>query len=197
MSYFSGQKTFLTGISLFVLLTVSTRPAFAVSTPDFGSCLNPQVAASQINNGKDHGIIGSNTPYSGTDSIYSLQNGNVLQCLCTVEGSGIQTNWIKAVNFSEQEINFYTSQGWTYVPTGALWGLEDVPYLAKNNNYSCKGSEQSSSSSSNGVQASIAAAQASVLGLATTGNAFAIYAFIFLGLISLFAGILLNRSKSK
>ena len=139
---------------LVVVFAVSVKPVFAVSLPDFVSCVNPQVAASQVNNGSNHGVAGQSNAYSGTDKIYNLQNGNVTQCLCTDGGSGIQTNWLKVSQLSESDIDSLKIQGWVYIPTGSLWGLDDAPYLAKNSDFSCGGSSNGSnqrSSSSNEI----------------------------------------------
>lgn len=200
----SKQSLLFAGISLAILLTVSTRQAYAMAVPNFGSCLNPQVAASQVNTGANHGVAGQSSAYSGTDTIYSLQDGNVLQCLCPVEGSGIETEWMKISGISQEELNSFQSQGWIYIPTGAAWGLEDVPYLAKNSDYSCKGSNQSTSSNSNSgnngqstATVVSASTQQGVLGLASTGTALPIYALIFAGFVSLFLGVFLSRSNRK
>lgn len=148
------------------------RPAVADTTVEFGSCVNPQVAASQVNYGQNHGVVGKSQRFSGVDKIYNLSNGNVLQCLCPDKGKGIQTNWLKASNLSENEIKTYKKQGWTYVVTGSSWGLSDEPYLAKNIEYSCR--EESKV-------------------LAATGVSVAIYGLVLAGIVSLLAGLLLKR----
>jgi len=186
------NKLFITVLASVALLGSSAQPAFAVSTPDFGSCLNPQVAASQVNNGDNHGVVGQITSYKGTDSIYTLSNGNVLQCLCPDNGSGVQTNWLKVNDLSEAEVNVLENDGWIYVATGSSWGLEDVPYLAKNSDFSCR-SGSSSNSSSSSSSSSESKVESQVLSLASTGNAFAIYGLILAGITSLIAGLLLNK----
>lgn len=192
MSCFRQVKIFIAVIALIILLTVSPQSVSAVSIPDFGSCLNPQVVATQINNGNSHGVVGQNTPYSGQDSIYNLSNGNVLQCLCTIEGSGVQTNWLKAAGLSQEETSSLKAQGWIYIPTGASWGLEDVAYVAKNISYSCKSNQPTPTP---GIQAAVAAIQPGILGLAATGNAVALYSFVLAGLFSLLVGLLLKKTS--
>lgn len=167
-----NRKLFITGLSLFILFAGSAKPAMAVSTPDFGSCVNPKISASQVNIGRDHGVIGHVNAYAGKDSIYKLSDGNVLQCLCPDNGKGIQTSWYKISGLSDTDINILKKQGWTYIITGSSWGLEDVPYLAKNNDYSCHGESQV---------------------LAATGNSIAIYGLVLAGVVSLIAGLLLKR----
>ncbi|HZE86803.1 MAG TPA: hypothetical protein VE090_01215 [Methylomirabilota bacterium] len=175
------KKSLFTILTLSVFLTVFSKPAFAVSSPDFGSCLNPQVTASQVNGGSNHGVAGQTTTYSGTDSIYYLSDGNVMQCLCPDSGTAIQTNWLKTSNLSASDIDVLKSQGWTYVATGSSWGLSDVPYLAKNSNYSCRGENTTPT------------VQSSVLSLAYTGSAVAIYGLIIAGVTALVAGMLLKK----
>src|SRR6266498_792673 len=171
------KKSLITILSLPILLTGFATPAFAVSTPDFGSCLNPQVAASQVNYKNDHGVAGRTTTYAGTDKIYSLSNGNVLQCLCPENGEGVQTNWLKTSSMSGADIDVLKSQGWIYIATGSIWGLDDVAYLAKNSDYSCKGTTPTPATQSN------------VLALASTGNILAIYGLILAGVVSLLTGL--------
>ncbi len=187
------NKLFVTSITLFALFGGTTQPAFAVSTPDFGSCLNPQIAASQVNNGDNHGVVGQIASYKGTDTIYTLSNGNVLQCLCPDNGSGIQTNWLKVNDLSETDVNILKNEGWIYVATGSSWGLEDVAYLAKNSNFSCRSESTSTSSSSSNSSSSEQKVEGQVLGLASTGSEVAIYGLILAGITSLIAGLLLNK----
>jgi len=190
------NKLFITVLASIALLGSSAQPAFAVSTPDFGSCLNPQVAASQVNTGANHGVVGQMSSYSGTDSIYTLSNGNVMQCLCPDNGSGVQTNWLKVSDMSESDVNVLKNDGWIYIATGSSWGLADVPYLAKNSDFSCR-SESTSTSSSNSSSSSSSNSQpkveSQVLTLASTGNEVAIYGLILAGITSLIAGLLLNK----
>src|SRR3990167_4160643 len=62
---------------------------------DFPSCAN------QTENGDiahyDAGLhqIAGNGLLEGSDDVYSLGDGYFLQCFCSSEGQGIQTNWLK------------------------------------------------------------------------------------------------------
>lgn len=118
------------------LLATVAQPAFAWQKPDFGTCLNPQVGASQVNTGSDHGVVGYSGAFSGTDSIYSLSDGNVMQCLCADNGAGYQTNWWKVAGMSDQEVRVHENEGWTYFADAGSWGL-DGAYLAKTSTYVC------------------------------------------------------------
>jgi len=123
--------TSLTGI----LALSAALPAFADTTPNFGTCLNPQWSQTQVNYGSNHGVINVGN-FSGTDTIYS-SNGNVMQCLCADNGEGYQTNWLKASGLSWSQIDSLSAQGWTYVPDASAWGLGESAYLAQNNTYTC------------------------------------------------------------
>lgn len=74
-----------------------------------------------------HQIVGGPLMY-GSDDVYSLENGNYVQCYCPEEGSeGIQTNWWRTL----AEI-----QGW-FVENGLQWNLGDHRYLAQNSSFVC------------------------------------------------------------
>ena len=58
----------------------------------------------------------------GRDDVYSLGNSAYLQCFCSPEGVGIQTNWTPDEAGSEP---------------GLKWGLDDINYSYENINYYC------------------------------------------------------------
>ncbi len=188
-----------------LLFSVSYSTVFALTTPTFPSCLNPQGSVKASYETGSHGIVGSTNEYSGKDAVYSLDNGNNLQCFCASNGEGIQTNWIKASVLSSDDLKVLKNTGWTFIPDGALWGLDHVPYLAQNSSFSCLGSSNSgggstkksaSNGSSNSSSTSSSPAQA-VLGAATTlantGNLKSIVYITLLGLGTLFVALLLKR----
>jgi hypothetical protein len=166
------KKLLITAFVVSSLFAGAVAPVSADTAFDFGTCVNPQVSASQVNYGSSHGVVGKSPRYSGVDKIYKFENGNVMQCLCPDQGKGIQTNWLKSEGYSEKDINVLKKQGWIYVATGSSWGLADVPYMAKNIEYSCR--EESKV-------------------LAATGVSVAIYGLILAGVFSLIAGLLLKR----
>src|SRR5471030_2256194 len=98
----------LTSITGMLFMSVAL-PAYADPVPTFGTCLNTQWNQTQVNYGSNHGVVDTGT-FDGTDTIYS-SNGNVLQCLCTGEGLGHQTNWLKASNYSSSQIDYLKAQG--------------------------------------------------------------------------------------
>lgn len=208
-----------TVISAALFLGAAT-PASANAIPDFGSCLNPQWTKTQDNilhdvNGPRHGVIGIGS-YLGQDTIYE-SNGNVLQCLCTDTGKGYQTNWLKADSLSSEQVKELKAKGWMYVPYGQDWGLQESAYLAKNSEYECEEctptptptvevtpsvtvtpttevtntpaptneekKEESKSEESTPI----------IGGLASTGNAFVIYASLLAGAAAVITGMVLRK----
>lgn len=172
----------IVAISLFVFSVVSALPAYAdgLSTPNFGSCLNPQgeVIASYENG--SHGIVGRTDEVKGSDHVYQSSNQGVTQCFCPEDGNGIQTNWYDVSKLKASEIETLKKAGWTYFATGSVWGLKDVPYLAKNSDYKCNKNAKKTDNSK-------------ILGLASTGDSLAIYSLIISGAAFLIAGLILRK----
>ena len=110
--------------------------ASAVSAPDFPACSTPTGSLKVQYNDGTHGVIGNNAEFKGKDTVYSVNQNQVLQCLCTSDGQGIQTNWWKAGTLTQDEINSQINNEWKYVTNGLAWGLTDDPYLIKNINIS-------------------------------------------------------------
>jgi hypothetical protein len=195
------KKQLLTIFSLAIFLFSFAAPAFAISTPTFPSCANPQGDVKVTYSDGTHGIVGSTATYTGRDSVYTLSDDTVTQCFCGADGSGIQTNWWKATSLTDDEINILKSEGWVYVPAGNLWGLSDAPYVAKNITYSCLsggsnnnnnggnggGSTSSSSTSSESLDTGIGGGD--VLGLAATGDSVLVYGSFLLGIVLLIIGL--------
>ena len=207
------------GLFFFLLFLVLANAAYAqVPTPTFPLCANPQgVIRVQYGEGT-HGIVGDPTSRTGSDTVYTLSGETLTQCFCSIDGDGIQTNWWKVSSLETDEVNILLTQGWHYIPNGALWGLEETPYLAINSPYGCKpqADVQSVSSNSNSSNNSTDTNNSSagqvlgtttssgqvlgtttdqVLGLATTGNQMTIVLFVLVGLISLISGSILFRLR--
>jgi len=181
--------------------------------------LNPQVAASQVNVGDSHGVVGyTGTAFSGTDTIYHMSNGNVLQCLCTTNGQGYQTKWIQASLFSESDISKLQTEGWEYFADAGSWGLSGS-YVAKTSQYACinctptPAMTQTPTPTPTGTltptptptagptatptpgpsSSSSSTTNTTVENLAKTGNFMMIFALFIAGLIFFVAGIVLKR----
>lgn len=134
------KKLIKTVLVLFVslmLLLVSGPNVLAATPPDFPTCSNPNgtLVVSYVDG--QHGIVGSSTTYVGADKVYSIGNGNFLQCFCAADNSGVQTNWWKINSLNQDEIQTLKNLGWYFVADGAAWGLQDGAYMAKNINFSC------------------------------------------------------------
>ncbi len=175
-----NKNTLIISISLFLLTVFSANPAYAASLPEFGSCVNPQGKMIASYNSGTHGIAGQSREVSGSDSVYQSSTNGVTQCFCPTNGEGIQTDWLKASKYSKADIDVLKNQGWTYVATGSSWGLEDVPYLAKNSNYTCRGNVSVNKPEK-------------ILGLASTGDQGTIYTLIISGAVFLISGMVTRR----
>lgn len=188
---------------------------FAQTVPTFPSCLNPQGTLKVSYSEGTHGIAGSTSIYTGSDTVYRLSDETLIQCFCADDGNGIQTDWWKASTLSENEVQVLKNQGWVYVPNGALWGLTADPYLTKNSDYSCGSGGPSFAEASTYAEASADKSAGeggiggggnvlggeldlgSILGLATTGSTGKLY---FLGIIAVTSFLLsyalrLNKSR--
>jgi hypothetical protein len=190
---------------LLLSILFGIRPAYAVDIPSFPACSNPQGTIKSDFPSGTHGIVGSTATYTGSDKVYQIDSDKVKQCFCPSSGgSGIQTNWWKIPNLSDAEINIFKSQGWVYIPNGALWGLEEAPYLAINSDFSCGGSVNSAnatsdpgSSSGGSVLATAASKAGEVLGLASTGNNPLFYSIFIGGVSSVLIGLIFHKKTSK
>lgn len=211
------MKTILSAVLLIVLSQAVSPAAFASDVPNFTSCVNPKGELKASYETGTHGIAGMPGLYNGKDVVYKISDQALTQCFCPEDGSGIQTNWWKIEGLSESEIKVYESLGWIYIPNGALWGLDNAPYLAKNSDYTCKssggngggenGSNSSSGSSSGGSSSNSSGSNSSVsqgsggigqvLGLASTGNSVLLVGTALTSGLSLIIGLFLKkRAKS-
>lgn len=190
--------------ALFILIISFWFAAFskaeAYQIPQFTSCVNPSGQIKVNYDNGTHGIVGSSAAYVGKDAVYFLSGDALTQCFCSSEGKGIQTNWWKVSSLTEGEINSLKSQGWNFVPNGALWGLEQAPYLAFNSEYICRSSQGftpttdiSGPGGSGGSIAGISAGVGRVLGLATTGNTKFLYSVLLISITSFLLGLFFKK----
>ncbi|MBI4136984.1 hypothetical protein HY469_02885 [Candidatus Roizmanbacteria bacterium] len=189
-----------TTIFLLALIAYALQAAvlFAATPPDFPSCLTPEGEVKVSYDSGSHGIVGSNQEHAGSDTVYILSNEHLSQCFCSENGDGIQTNWWKISSLSEDDIQILKNQGWFFVPNGALWGLDEGAYMAKNSTYACKstgGSVEGTSDSNSSGGSVLGASTGTVLGLATTGNIASILTVVSLGLAFLFIGLSIKKSS--
>jgi hypothetical protein len=133
-----------------IIFLLAGSKVLAVETPNFPACSNPQGTIIVSYNDGAHGIVGSTAHYSGSDKVYQLDTSTLQQCFCSADGQGIQTNWWKISSLEPEELQILKNEGWIYVPNGALWGLQETPYMAINSNYSCLGNSNNNGGTSGG-----------------------------------------------
>jgi uncharacterized membrane protein YgcG len=193
----------------FTILAFQPAKVSASQIPQFTSCVNPQGEIKASYETGTHGIAGRPGLFEGKDTVYTVASNAITQCFCPTDGNGVQTNFWKIPVLTQSEINVLEAQGWIYIPNGALWGLESVPYMAKNSDYSCKatgggngsggsGGNNDSGSTNNSSGGGSSASSSSggvgqVLGLASTGNTIFVLGTALTSGISLLLGLILKR----
>lgn len=184
-------------IKILILITYLTaffvgysNITYANDAPSFPSCTNPSGNLKVSYDNGNHAIVGQTALRGGSDKVYSVGNSNYVQCFCPPTGSGIQTNWWKAGQLSEDEVESLKKLGWYFIPDGTAWGLESGVYMAKNESYSCNGGNTITSGESGGVS--------QILGLAETSGKNPAFLFTFLGIASILLGLWIGVfSKSR
>lgn len=200
------MKNTLIFSAIFVLL--STSRVFAVSeSPSFPLCPNPGGSQTSGYTTGDHGIAGKPGVYNGSDSVFKIDDNRTVQCYCDNTGNfGIQTNWWKVANITQDEIDTFKNLGWIFIPDGSIWGLDPVPYLAFNSNNTCSGqvggsSTSSTSNSSTSSNSTQSVGGGDVLGayteFANTGTMGIIVLFFGVGCILIGASILTKSKTSR
>lgn len=194
----------LQSVLIFSALIISlSAPALAVQeTPVFPVCSNPQGELKVEYTSGIHGIPGDENAYSGSDKVYIVSENLVTQCLCPESGNGIQTNWWKVGEISEEEIEYYKNTGWIYVPDGSVWGLDEGPYFAHNFAYTCKdggtgGPSDNGGRSSSGDIHTEGISTSNVLGLAGTGGSITLFTTGILGLLLMASGVILRPHEKR
>lgn len=189
-------------IILFTILnlTLGQNKTQALDTPNFPTCQNPQGAIKAQYNEGNHGIVGDSATYTGKDTVYQINADTFLQCFCSPNGQGIQTNWWKVSSLNQEEIQILKNSGWIYIPNGSLWGLENAPYLTKNFNFSCSNNNNTENNLQGGTGGGSilgVSATGDVLGLASTGNNTTVYLTGLLSVLLLLVGTFLKIQASK
>ncbi len=179
----SFSQRFLTVVLVLVLgVLVGVTPSQAVTVPTFPSCENPTGQLKVSYASGVHGIPGRSEEFRGSDAVYTINDEMLIQCFCPDPGTtGIKTDWWKVTELSEIDQKILKKSGWIYIPNGSLWGLDPVPYFARNTNYVCRssgggngggGNGGGSTSSSNGGGNVLGSSTSypQILGLAATGK---------------------------
>lgn len=182
-------------------LVVPITSVNAQSIPSFPSCPNPGGELIAKYDSGIHGVPGDATTYTGKDSVFKLNDAQVVQCLCPSTGSGVQTVWWKNPGLSADEVAIVLKQGWIRIANGSLWGLDAAEYFAKNSNFICNesgtgGSTNGSSDSKSSSTSSSSNGSGSILGVSTlagTGNAMTIIGVFLLAAGALVAGLFTRK----
>jgi hypothetical protein len=132
-------KSILVFVIALLALLGTGKSLLAYTIPNFPTCSNPNGTLLVSYDSGTHGIVGSTEVYTGTDKVFSLENGNALQCFCASDNQGIQTNWWKISSLDQEEIQTLVNLGWYFVPDGSVWGLSEGAYMAQNLRYTCGG----------------------------------------------------------
>ncbi len=120
-----------------LFFTVSATSVRAIEIPNFPSCTSPTGSVKVSYDSGVHGIPGDSGEYIGSDIVYTVSDTTLIQCFCAVSKAGIQTNWWRGDALTPSQTNQLISEDWIFIPDGSSWGLDPVPYLAKNSNFSC------------------------------------------------------------
>ena len=190
-----GRNLFIISWLIVIFLSALVGKADAATIPSFPACANPQGTIRVNYDNGTHGVAGDSNSYSGKDTVYTLSENTLTQCLCPASGSGVQTNWWKASSLNENEINVLISEGWVLIPNGSAWGLDNAPYLAKNSNYSCTSTNTGSSGGVSESKSILATSTQAVLSLATTGNILFVLSTFLGGLVLIGSGIALSKKN--
>ena len=194
-----GRNLFIVIGLIVIFLSALVGSADATTIPSFPACANPQGQIKANYDSGTHGVAGDSNSYSGKDTVYTLSENSLTQCLCPTNGNGIQTNWLKASSFSEDEQDVLVSQGWIKIADGLAWGLDSGPYLAKNSSYSCSSTGTGGTSNNNSSGSStgniLATSTQAVLSLANTGNMVFIIGVFLTGFVLLLTGVALSFKK--
>ncbi len=164
-----------------ILLLSVAGQVRALDLPNFPTCPNPGGTVIANYPSGVHGIAGSTLTYTGSDVVYKIDDSKVVQCYCSPNGSGIQTNWWKASSLTSKQKADLIATGWVYIPDGSEWGLDPSDWMAYNISFTCGGSttttttssssnSNSGSSSSSSSSNSIISLIPSILGFADTGR---------------------------
>lgn len=200
------SKTIASFLLASAVFVVFSKISYATASQNFPTCLAPQGRVVADFADGTHGIVGLGSK-DGHDTVYSLEGGNVLQCLCATDGRGIETDWMIVGNLTPDQIKIYENEGWIYVPDGSAWGLSEGPYLAKNTSYSCNTSTTNSGGQgqepnnptdgrTDGKSDGVSIVQASTgTSLASTGNIFFVLSILTSGLIFSLLGFYLRKNS--
>lgn len=116
--------------------TFTTAQSFPSINPVFPPCPEGGGIVKEFYPEGWHWILGIEGNQFGADKVFNIGDNNFIQCYFPPNGTeGIQTNWFAANNLTQEDIDDFVSQGWTFVTEGYAWGLPVQFYLAKNQSF--------------------------------------------------------------
>lgn len=192
------RKTLLITAVISSFAVAQPQQVYAVTVPSFPSCVNPQGTLKVSYDSGVHGVVGMTDEKRGSDKVYQLSgNDQLTQCFCPENGNGIQTNWMKVGDKSQEDVETLKREGWIYVADGSAWGLDATAYLAKNSDYNCKSTTVTEKIiEKETIKETIKETVVQAMTLASTGNSAFLYGLIAAGSTSLLAGLILRfRNK--
>jgi hypothetical protein len=128
----------LLGALFFLTSNVSAQEnGNIIPKPTFPKCSTPQGQTVVYHITGVHGIPGDSGTYTGSDEVFRLTEDTLTQCFCSINDDGIQSNWWKVSSLTIDEVEELVALGWVYIPNGALWGLDEAPYMVQNTRYDC------------------------------------------------------------
>lgn len=196
------MKKIILALAANITLSVPfANSAFAVTLPPFTDCFDPNAGLKVKYETGIHGIVGDSRTFRGRDAVYTISDKSYTQCFCPEVGNGIQTNWFKVSDLTQNEVQSFINQGWILVLDGSIWGLEKAPYLAMNKGYTCNAvggiSTVSNTEVSKNNDFGNGTGGGEILGVATTGNITNIVALITLGLGLILGGLSIKKSRNQ
>jgi hypothetical protein len=194
--------SFILIITIFGLFYAQNLCVFAqgemITTPTFPYCTDPQGVVKITYTEGIHGIPGNYNTNVGSDTVYYLSDDTLMQCFCSINGDGTQTNWWKVSSLTLDQVETLLGWGWTYIPDGSAWGLVEAPYVAFNSSYLCEdvdtddgedetddnNDEDKNDQNDDERVGAVLGIGGQVLGLATTGNISDLYLPLGTGIMS-------------
>jgi hypothetical protein len=144
-----SQKTtllFLLFVGIFTVFaevtTVFAQQGRAPVPPTFPTCQTKLSVGRGDRKSENSGLhpIPGKSDLEGRNDIYTLSEGNFIQCTCEGSGGrGVQTNWwnLQGLPLGRVDIDAYVRDGWIHINNGSGWDVLGTQYLAKTNDISC------------------------------------------------------------
>jgi hypothetical protein len=129
------------------------------SPPTFPRCEDKLRVSRGDRKSENSGLhpIPGKTDIEGRNDIYTLTEGNFVQCTCEANGTrGVQTNWweIQGLPLGRVDIDAFERAGWILINNGSGWDVLNTQYLAKTNDISCSSASAATAAPTRAVTSS-------------------------------------------